>query len=486
MSKNVVLLAMSTLPMSTLPSRIREYRFNWDNEDNSNNSGYSYYSQLEPISRMIKEKEGSLDYVIILATGDTKKRGEYTIIEDGKEKKINTSAVEFYKERMKKTGVGLKDDQIVIVDMEEDNFLPAISRSIREIRTYWDKNQGPDRPKLWIDTQGGLRNINLVLNAVISLLKLDNIEPAGIYYVNFNQNNPIQSIAEQTRTYQIFQFVSGLNEFIRSGRAEQLTDYYEKIQGSIPEDVAKMRDIAEDIQMCDMDRFDQHLGEFREICRRKPDSAAEDELMKLFRDQIEKDYGPLLRDDCDGLDVVEWFYKKGFYQQAITYVESRMPQEWIKIGLITHEIEDSAIESYKSDNKLFQSGASLIVNGIVHACLDCRNWTAVCEENGHCHDLSDLKNGRRGWCRNTRRIRNNNNTINFRLGSHQDPEYDAYIHTDKLDEFMDLLLLYRMLKGERNKFNHMSKDEPRASKEKLGAVIKKLIETGRIVYGKIC
>ena len=48
-----------------------------------------------------------------------------------------------------------------------------------------------------------------------------------------------------------------------------------------------------------------------------------------------------MTEECTGLDVVEWFYKKKFYQQAITYIEAKLPQEWVDMKLITYEVEDS-------------------------------------------------------------------------------------------------------------------------------------------------
>lgn len=33
--------------------------------------------------------------------------------------------------------------------------------------------------------------------------------------------------------------------------------------------------------------------------------------------------------------------QKKFYQQAITYIEAKLPQEWVDMKLITYEVEDS-------------------------------------------------------------------------------------------------------------------------------------------------
>lgn len=51
------------------------------------------------------------------------------------------------------------------------------------------------------------------------------------------------------------------------------------------------------------------------------------------------------------------------------------------------------------------------------------------------------------------------------------------------DTVMDMILLYKLLKNERNKFNHMSDKNDRADQLLLGKVIRLFIECGREVYG---
>lgn len=50
------------------------------------------------------------------------------------------------------------------------------------------------------------------------------------------------------------------------------------------------------------------------------------------------------------------------------------------------------------------------------------------------------------------------------------------------EEIMDMLLLYKLLKNERNNFNHMSERKNRADQETLGRVINLFIKVGKEVY----
>lgn len=475
MSKNVIVLAMSTLAIERETRTIIDSRFVYKESDDI---GEEYFSQMEPISKMILEREGSLDQIIILATERTKK--EIKFIYKGKEKKI--SAVNFYRERMHLEG----SDKVKIVDVEENRMVPAIAQTIELIRKA-EQEYKKEKMNLWIDTQGGFRNMSMVINAIISLLKDNNIEPSGVYSINYNGSNKVQRIIDQTNTYKIFQFVSGINEFTRCGRAEQLEDYYDSIHQETPEDVKKMKQIAEAIQMCNIFEFDKYLNELREMYKKMPET--ESELLGIFRNQIRQDYGNLLEDSCTGLDIVEWFYKKKFYQQAITYVEAKLPQEWVKKGIIKGRIEKEILEEMRKKlGKDEDPEANMMVFQVAYECF-C--WPAIMikERKGEneivkpvdeFEDCSRMKKGRNRKYRNAKGVRE----IPIKVYGKNLGEFEVELKDSKEEEIMDMLLLYKLLKTERNNFNHMSESKPRADQETLGKAIKLFIKVGRNVYAK--
>lgn len=469
MKKNIIVLSMSTLGEKVYPCNF-VYKEN-------DETGEEYYSQLEPISRMILEREGSLDKIIILATESTKKDQEFILDPNGKNEKRTCSAIDFYKERM-----GLKNEEkIKIVDVEEKEFTPAISKVVETIRSLYAEKNSEDELKLWIDTQGGFRNITLVMNAIISLLKTDNIEPDGIYSVNFNSKAKLQPIIDQTETYKIFQFVSGINEFSRYGRAEQLEDYYDSISPeNTPKVIRKMKDITEAIQMCNMIQFENHLKDLRKLVKER--DTSEKNLLNIFWKQIENDYGQLLEESCTGLDIVEWFYKKKFYQQAITYIESKLPQEWVEREIISYKENGNGLNELKELlKKRFEKDANLVVDQIARQYF---TWTFIVKEkNGKKVDKfntrSNLKQARTANYRTLNQLKN----VNIMYDKVSLGTMNIFIKKGiNADTVMDMILLYKLLKNERNKFNHMSDKNDRADQETLGKVIRLFIECGREVY----
>ena len=471
MKKNLIVLAMSILPgnVKNVRQDLRAGKFAWEDGDSD---GHEYYGQLEPISTMLREKEGSLDRVIILATKDAKKK-VYDL--DGEQ----ISAVDFYLKRM-----NLSEKDAKIIDVEELDFVPAISDTVKEIRRYWKENE--NNARLWIDTQGSFRTINLVLNAVITLLEADGIVPSGIYSMNYNKEKFIQRIVNQTDTYKIFQFVSGINEFTRSGRAEQLADYYHQMNEEIPEIIRVMEKIAEAIQMCDMKLFDEYLKALRTLYK---ENGAVDELLGMFVEQIKRDYGKLLEADCSGLDIVEWFYRKGFYQQAITYIEAKLPEEWFQKKIISCKMEEGMMDTIKSNlSKFHEKDENVLIGQVVWECF---KWRTICEKDEkrdivRCKNLQQLERGIKKEYENPDNLHKISivqkiNGKNQKIGT-----MDVTIECRNKQRVMELLLLYKMLKNERNNFNHMSYKAVRANREQLGNAIRVFITTGKEVYEDVC
>lgn len=512
-----------------------------------------YYSQMEPACRKILEENPGDYRFLILATKATLKEQTFQC----QDEILEISAVDFFLKRM-----GLKSDKekkrAVVIRVEEDNFLPAISETINYIRKNWDEDH-----RLWINTQGGFRNISLVINAVISLLKLDKIEPSGVYYVSYTRGEKVHDIEDQSGTYKIFQFVSGIQELIRYGRADQLEEYYYDRGEMVPEEITEMRKIAEAIQMCDMPGFEEHLLKLRELAKNR--TADPEDLLNIFWEQIRADYGVLLEGSYSGLDVVEWLYRKKFYQQAITYVESRIPKEWVEVKITDEKataaeaaektaiiaaekaaeaakakaeeeklaeeaakaedearkasekavIEDEAVAAKESEKRIlffissqklqevkdllkknYEEDENLLLSQFAYECVA---WSDITTKKGipvaSFEDIDQLR--KKGF---VKKYKVQKETVGYGIyykekdGNFSRGIYDYNMKKERM-EVMDVILncdgeeeatrircfvlLYYLLKNERNKYNHMIQNKVRADQETLGKVLKMFLDIAK-------
>ena len=473
MAKNIIVMAMSTLR-----GDVKQYQFTWKGWEKS----YQYYSQLAPTSKMIQMREKSLDKVIILATSAVVKTQQ--VICDGKE--IGTTAVDFYLNEM---GIDKSEEgsRYEIVSIDDDSLTLATAKTVEIIRKFWKENR-EDEKKLWIDTQGGFRGVGLAINAVISLLKADEIQPSGVYGMDFNPNRELQHIQDQTNLYKIFDFVSGMNEFSRYGRAEQLGDYYKSVSDTeeVPVVIECMKSIAESIQMCDMVGFENNLKQLRELVK-EPENK--NDLLNIFWNQIKDDYGNLLNDSCTGLDIVAWFSHKKFYQQAITYIESKMPKEWVnkkKIIDYKKEKDTKVLKTLKIIfNKRYECDENMLVTQIAMECFD---WYSIVSKGKKVDNFDNLDHLVQGRKEEYQTLNDTNNMIVNANDKKKKLVGELHISINSqvnANQVMDMILLYKLLKQERNNFNHMAETGARADQGTLGKVIRLFIEVGNKVYKDI-
>lgn len=510
MIKNFILLAMSTLSLYNDENTGKKIlpKFEYIN-DETDTEPKEYYSQLEPVTRRIISKSipDQIDQIIVLCTKESMQK-ETFYLEDDLEDELSFSAFDLYKHRISKLLPENKRDIFSSVDIDTSNINVGIINAANLIinkKAEIEKALGKKNEieiKLWIDTQGGFRDISLVMNAIMNLLKMQKISIGGIYSVQFNRTmNPESVIKEQTENYSIFNFVSGMNEFIMYGRAEQLLHYYTdnsyKCPDAIMNIVKAMRNVADSIQMCDPKGFLCYLTRLRGAISdyERQEAINSQELFTVFINEVKNDYGVLLsNEECANIDIIDWFHRKQFYQQALTFIESKIPLELCGKKLINFEYNKENISKFKKiDKKKYEDDENYLLfqfvfmkyvpNNIVHR---------IFSQQGDSHEIiieEILK-----ICDNMRFLCNNERTENT-FEKEKEVFIGKIVYSDKLkmvlnEVIMDdinlfrcFLFLFSALKKERNNFNHMSdKEGNRATKGELDKAILTFIELGRRLY----
>lgn len=188
---------------------------------------------------------------------------------------------------------------------------------------------------VYIDTQGGGRAITNIINAIVTMTDYTTqsvqIEYKNRYAINFHINNNVNEIYDATSLYYINDLVAGMKAFIDYGKAEQLIKYIDKISEQTGNEcvnerqlAACIKGVADAIQICDSAQMDSALQKLAaEIAQGK---TYETPYFNILVKEIENDYGVLLKDDRNVIDSIEWCARKGFTQQALTYIEDKIPK----------------------------------------------------------------------------------------------------------------------------------------------------------------
>ena len=357
---NVLLLALSTFGRNVNPNK-----FIYVDENGKEDKVIGRY-QLDPVPKMLyktlyQKEQGTLDKIIMLCTSKTlEKVAEVPI---GTEKIYDISPIDYFKDQIRDYMRPDADDEELFQAIEVDLTSPyhGIQSVITTLRSIKAAHEDQTL-NLYLDTHGGLRGIQRIMEATVSLLKSEDIDVREAYAVEYSDNGT-KSIVSETENMKIYDFVSGVNEFFSCGRADTLMKYKENLEHTheakkesssknifTKEEnqlITAISDVATGIQWCSIPAFDQGIKDLQKIFPETSESTAKNtstessdtknidkgSYLDIYRTNIQKDYSTLLKKDHTVLDEIEWCINKGFYQQALTLIESKIS------GLLVYDLK---------------------------------------------------------------------------------------------------------------------------------------------------
>ena len=318
---NVLLLNMSTLNPNIKFFTKNTYIF----EERT----YYGYGQLEPVPQILNNyilpKDGkTLDLIIITASKET--QDEQTFHLDNEDSPEYTmSAVSFFKRQIQEEC----GNQIKFLTIPIDDTITALYNTTNVIRKI--KSFSKSDFHLYMDIHGGLRDVQLLFDAIMTTLSIEGIYVKEAYTCEHRGKDLPSIIKTVTNELQMFRFVSGINEFINYGSAKELSSYLKNCQKYEQTDsswrsklIANINDISESLSLCKINAFEHSLDSLNETIN---EDHPNDDLFEIFISNIQNDYGDLLDSKKRTLhSLVAWALKKGFYQQALAIIEAKTPE----------------------------------------------------------------------------------------------------------------------------------------------------------------
>ncbi|MGN0404391.1 MAG: hypothetical protein ACI4F1_04150, partial [Bariatricus sp.] len=235
---------------------------------------------------------------------------------------------------------------ISITDDSEYKVINRFNNLISELLTETDKEI-----ELYVDLHGfSLEDSFVCINALYALHE----DPTSIIRIRDVVDEKavlsgyLHEINLSSERYKVQKLMIGFNAFLQNGKTDILREYWEESKTRNPgQDNAyidrlllAMSHVDAGISLCSIGELEKGIYGLRKLFANS-DMQTEftDEGEALFmtlKEGIMNDYGALLQNsegEIDSLELVKWAYKKKFYQQVITIIESRMPAEMIKKGI---------------------------------------------------------------------------------------------------------------------------------------------------------
>ena len=316
--KHILLLVLSTFP--------KEYKGNdFAVEGEEHLVIRDCIGQLEPIPEylMVKHPEDDL-HLIILCTKETQQ------VERRKESDFcGESPLSFFKERLLDYSDEMKLKQPIfhVLPIESEQPQGGIIQAANLIRELSRNEEAKgEKADFFIDAHGGFRDLALIIQAIASLLKVEKISPKCIFGVRYAEGSELHHIVKQQGAYAMFDLVTGMNDFINFGSADVLTDYFSSGTAEEKSVVEGINYIAQGTQLCDPDTYKRGLNLLgKALAAVKTEDPS---ILSLFKGYITESYGDLLkRETRTTLQIIRHCRDKKLYQQALTFIESAMPEE---------------------------------------------------------------------------------------------------------------------------------------------------------------
>lgn len=360
--KNVLLIPLSTLNKPAVG------RYRYDDEPLQ----FSYYvGQLEPIPKILAEKLAKenqvIDAIIVMNTNATKKEDKENPIKV-EDRPFNMSQFDFFKERCSCVFKDKDINRIEGIDLQDEQGNDTLEKTMYGILRKLERiSENGAQINLHIATHGGMRSVSVVTNSIITLLKNNpHINSISRYASQWNKNYKCYNFFNVDEEFKIYDFVSGINEFLSFGRSASLETF---VKSTNSESGRKITDainrISDDISLCRMESFNEDLCALNTVLKAEQEVKEKsyfDFVNSIIRDDYcvqfnNKPYNLLEKDTQDLLAQITWCINKGFMQQALTLIESKLSDYLL-------EKKVYVLEKDSSNNTITETINSIMTTGI--------------------------------------------------------------------------------------------------------------------------
>lgn len=183
----------------------------------------------------------------------------------------------------------------------------------------------------------------IVMNILDILISMpgSGVNVKKIFTVRGFKGQLTRFISDDTDGFGVTELVHATHSFLDYGRADQIVAIWEKSgvrQESVASMIYAMRHVDMGLSMCNIPEVEEGILRLRQLFRDEKlwrEISQNGMLFRVIAEGIRDDYGALLEGDGDipFIELVKWAYRHQFYQQTLTLIESKAPENLVKSGI---------------------------------------------------------------------------------------------------------------------------------------------------------
>ena len=285
----------------------------------------------ESAVRYLFSQEGKIDHLFMFVSGrvqnfmtyrDTEKNIKEYLTENGS----RISHMDYFKKRIEDI-LPIEGSNYTPVEFDENSTPAESMRCVldmaEKIQAYVDSFPVDTDIVLHADCTGGLRHANMMMMAVLRILQYNGVKIGRVLYSNYQR----RVVEEANPIYELFDFVSGAEEFANFGSANAISHYFDKReQPRVLADLLKAMDVfSDEIRLCHRSglmKAAENLKKSIESFEKDDEENLNIRLVRQLKARIKKDYSSLLEENFSILNLIKWCLEHDYLQQALTlYVE---------------------------------------------------------------------------------------------------------------------------------------------------------------------
>ncbi len=335
------------------------------------------------------------------------------------------------------------------------NYVPA--QNVTQIIETLKKIDA-EKINVYMDMQGLASTEGYMILSVLSMLSNDpssTIQIKEIITSHYHIDrfaSPIDN--REMKRYDINQLMAGMSAFIRYGKVDEVKQYWNS-RGIENEHISMllyaMERVDEGISLCNTAYLEGGIDLLKAVFQNTPREElpeVESNIFRLLEDTIRRDYGPLLEGEkVDSLELVKWAMRKKFYQQSLTIIESRLPQDMVNSGFFFYADSEESRKTFME-----------VINVLY--------WDYLPKDRWNFDDLNHFfikYYGRSQMKRNPASKDRQRDYTNYRLesldGKTEQLEKSYSILLDRRDLLENVLYTYYRLGDIRNQVNHAADEK---------------------------
>ncbi len=249
---------------------------------------------------------------------------------DGKE----ISHVKYFENRIKNDIVGNDIEKVMEpCEFDEDAAMSKTMDTVIEmaskIQAYVETEKN-DKVTLHVDMTGGMRHASLMMLVITRLIQYSGVKIGYILYSNFHRG----IVEESNDIYNLFDLISGAEEFVRFGSVEAIQSYFEgkkDVPGVLKNLLDAMKKFADAIKISRRMEFQKALEGLQTAYKKFNEEAGNISslnynLMQQMKSRIIQEYSTLLTNKADDyISIIDWCLAHGYIQQSLTLYTECLP-----------------------------------------------------------------------------------------------------------------------------------------------------------------